>query len=357
MACLHHESVLTVNPDSTEFCPLQDLRNLLAVGTYQLDEKTQDRHGLLHLYAISSKGLSKVQLADGTTDCTHHWQLEQTSAVPISGIFDMKWQVAQPARLLAACAEGSLHVLALQLSDDTSWLVEQQTIVVSEGAMALSLDIAACGQRVVASSSAGTMSALQASESETCVTAQWHAHDLEAWSAAFDRWQDSVVYSGADDCMFKGWDLRQPDSSAIFVNRKSHSAGVCCIASSPQQEHYLVTGSYDEHIRFWDTRRISHPVEIAQVSTGGGVWRLKWHPRDSTQILAACMHNGFAVIQADHSTGSVKVLEEYSGQKSLGYGADWCHLPTDGYSIAATCSFYDRLLHLWSPAAPCTASR
>ena len=224
MACLHHESVLTVNPDSTEFCPLQDLRNLLAVGTYQLDEKTQDRHGLLHLYAISSKGLSKVQLADGTTDCTHHWQLEQTSAVPISGIFDMKWQVAQPARLLAACADGSLHVLALQLSDDTSWLVEQQTIVVSEGAMALSLDIAACGQRVVASSSAGTMSALQvpccaclsnlpgihhvadagwsdgspwhltgyklqASESETCVTAQWHAHDLEAWSAAFDRWQ------------------------------------------------------------------------------------------------------------------------------------------------------------------------
>ena len=47
--------------------------------------------------------------------------------------------------------------------------------------------------------------------------------------------------------------------------RKSHSAGVCCIASSPQQEHCLVTGSYDEHIRFWDTRRITQPVEIAQV--------------------------------------------------------------------------------------------
>lgn len=48
--------------------------------------------------------------------------------------------------------------------------------------------------------------------------------------------------------------------------RKSHGAGVCCIASSPQQEHCLVTGSYDEHIRLWDTRNISRPIQIAQVS-------------------------------------------------------------------------------------------
>ena len=33
---------------------------------------------------------------------------------------------------------------------------------------------------------------------------------------------------------------------------------------------------------------------LLQVSTGGGVWRLKWHPRDPLQVLAACMHNGFA---------------------------------------------------------------
>ena len=33
--------------------------------------------------------------------------------------------------------------------------------------------------------------------------------------------QESVVYSGADDCMFKGWDLRQPVTSPLFVNRQA----------------------------------------------------------------------------------------------------------------------------------------
>ena len=29
------------------------------------------------------------------------------------------------------------------------------------------------------------------------------------------------MYSGADDCMLKGWDLRQPESTPIFVNRQA----------------------------------------------------------------------------------------------------------------------------------------
>ena len=32
---------------------------------------------------------------------------------------------------------------------------------------------------------------------------------------------------------------------------------------------------------------------------GGGVWRLKWHPFDSSKILTASMHSGFHVVNID----------------------------------------------------------
>ena len=55
-------------------------------------------------------------------------------------------------------------------------------------------------------------------------------------------------------------------TGADDLRRKAHGAGVCCIASSPQQEHYLVTGSYDEHVRMWDTRSMHKPLQISQVT-------------------------------------------------------------------------------------------
>ena len=161
------------------------------------------------------------------------------------------------------------------------------------------------------------------------------------------------MLTGGDDCAFKCWDLREHENEAhaAWVNRKSHSAGVCCIASSQYQEHILVTGSYDEHARLWDIRNTSRPVAaVGEANAGGGVWRLKWHPKDPQLLLGACMHGGFAIIKADGSAGSVEVVERYPHQQTLAYGAGWCaEVGGDGTSVVATASFYDRLLHVWSP--------
>lgn len=96
--------------------------------------------------------------------------------------------------------------------------------------------------------------------------------------------QPGVLYSGADDATFKGWDVRAvsscdgggaahgavaddaaPQQAPIFSNKKAHGAGVCCISSHPRRPHCLVTGSYDEAVRLWDVRMVASPVETCQV--------------------------------------------------------------------------------------------
>ena len=73
------------------------------------------------------------------------------------------------------------------------------------------------------------------------------------------------MFSGADDCTLKGWDLRSPPKHPAFVDRRTHGAGVCCLQSSPLLEHLLVSGSYDERVRLWDTRMMQRPTCTAEV--------------------------------------------------------------------------------------------
>lgn len=100
---------------------------------------------------------------------------------------------------------------------------------------------------------------------------------------------------------------------------------------------------------------ITPPAAFAhlQVNTGGGVWRAKWHPTNPELLLAACMYNGFAVLRAAAGEAAgLEILESYEhASGSLSYGADWCRdegAAGSGASLAATASFYDRQLHLWS---------
>ena len=186
----------------------------------------------------------------------------------------------------------------------------------------------------------------------------WHAHSLrgapmEVWCAApMAEGGGSVLWSGGDDGLLKGWDARAPcaqGAAPAFVAR-AHTAGVTCIAprgaASPTT---VATGCYDGVLRLWDSRAMAQP--LAALDLGGGVWRVAWQAGGATGVLAAaCMHGGARVVDvagADSGGPAPRVLAAYTGHEpaALTYGVAWL-----GDSELASCAFYSKQVHAWGMA-------
>lgn len=219
-------------------------------------------------------------------------------------------------------------------------------------AMCLCLDWNPSATSISVGLSDGSVSIISLLESETSILQEWKAHTFELWATSFDPHQPNLVYTGSDDCKFSCWDLRIDPSNMVFQNSKAHEMGVCCIEKTPSDPNTLLTGSYDEHLRIWDVRSISKPISETSICLGGGVWRIKQHSFVPGLVLAACMHNGFAVVRIEGD--KAEVVETYNKHASLAYGADWykgslSRVGGKKSTVVATCSFYDKLLRVWMP--------
>ena len=173
---------------------------------------------------------------------------------------------------------------------------------------------------------------------------------------AHNPFAPDVVWTGADDCTLKGWDLRSGCGSASFSNRKAHQMGVTAIQFSALSEHLAATGSYDESLRLWDARQTRRP--LSELAVGGGIWRIKWHPTDAGRVVVAAMHGGVATVDVsgaapssasgadDQQELAACALDEASRfelHESMAYGVDWV-----GEDSVASCSFYDHDVRVYS---------
>jgi WD40 repeat protein len=74
------------------------------------------------------------------------------------------------------------------------------------------------------------------------------AHELEAWIVAFDHFQPNVIYSGADDCTFKGWDLRQANRIPSVTNNRYYLILGCtrhiCFHFVSQSQSWCMLNSF-----------------------------------------------------------------------------------------------------------------
>ncbi|KAL4719674.1 hypothetical protein ACJJTC_002995 [Scirpophaga incertulas] len=318
--------------DSVEWCPVEPYQNVLVCGTYQLEKSSehveearkQSRLGRIYLFTVSE-------------DPTH---LSPIQTIETSGVLDQKWcyhTIQGYAVLAAVTSDGFLKLYRLVDEEGLKlelWVEEE----IGKNLLALSLDWStnkiSAVPKLVVSDSGGNVSVLVVGRDRIEKVSTWKSHDFEAWIAAYNYWNTDIFYSGGDDCVFKSYDTRIPDV-AVTINT-SHEAGVTALRCHTDVEHQLLSGSYDEKVRLWDTRSMRRCVTEAEV--GGGVWRLKWHPRAPGAALAACMYGGVRVLAAGRAGAAVAVACTYLEHESIAYGADWRH---DRTPHVATCSFYD----------------
>eukprot|EP00903_Cladosiphon_okamuranus_P018064 g16625.t1 len=306
----------------------------------------QTRSGTIVVHKLAFNRAASSTATDGNEAPTSCARLQEAARVSLDGgVLDAKW-CQEPVALgssgaasaLLACATSTgrlgLYTLSVDAADNDAGQdvggcarLQHSSSSDDDDSLLLSLDWSGGGiadAKIVVSQSDGALAIWRPHPNGGAPVqevAPWRAHTLrgglptEAWISFFrkhgsgsgsgcggeDDAGGAFVVSGADDALMKGWDLRVGGGACgappAFVC-KDHGAGVTAGQWHPTREHTFASGSYDESVRIWDARAIGRPVSVFTTPTGGGLWRLKWHPDPDrgNLLLAACMHAGMSHI-------------------------------------------------------------
>jgi diphthine methyl ester acylhydrolase len=306
--------------DSVEWCSSSPDR--FVVGTYQLEKKDEN---------VSSNNLRKGRIYLFHFDYESN-QLKECQRIETDAILDQKWN---GNFLLTATSSGIVQ--KHELNDDNQ-LEEVTTIQLTPEEsqnLALSIDVDEDSSKVLASDSKGKISLLDFAAQQPIVR-QWKAHNFEAWTCAFDRFNENVVHSGGDDSVAHVWDLRMDSDEVLKIKSATRDAGVTSFLS--YKENLLLIGSYDEKLCVHDLRNLKRPVD--EINLCGGIWRIKSSPFNANHLLVACMYHNFSIVNC---TNELKLIGEYFGHDSICYGCDWSR---KSQQVFASCSFYDHKLSI-----------
>lgn len=309
--------VLNLNVDCVEFSPFG---SVIACGLYQLIEN--ERKGGVVLLKFDENRLKFENFYES------------------SGVFHLKY-LQNSSKLITATADGHLNLLDSKFSrlSKTAHTILTDKMLLSADLRFSSGDL----HKFVASDSDGHLHTGVVESQAFEKLDSWRAHQLpdsqascEVWCSSFSHWNSEILFSGADDCKWKLWDTR--DLHAAKISNGYHKAGVISVCCHPTKENYLLTGSYDDFLCLWDLRTVKNP--LLDINLGGGVWKIKFRPKDPSKILCACMYNGWALLNDDDL--SIKQTVNIDG--SLLYGVDWS---PDSDNFFVCCTFYDRTVRIF----------
>lgn len=227
-----------LNADVVAFCPYEGHEHLLACGCYELTPDADPS-------TVSGGRIGRLALLSTAADA-----LVETHAIEGTGVLDCAWLPPRPGGphvLALATAAGTAHLYSLLGADAAaaagcadgngrgSELVDAGSMACEDAGVCMSLAWSDTPfTRLALSSTAGKVYVGALAEGGLRQLTAWQAHELEGWAVAFGWHDEHTLYSGADDGLFKRWDLRTAIDDdggcgaplATATNRKSHRAGV-----------------------------------------------------------------------------------------------------------------------------------
>lgn len=276
--------------------------------------------------------------------------LELLDVIDTAAILDAKWMIINKKCLLvAASALSEIIVYELKADDDHLHFVDKINLATEndENLLTLAIDVrtsANSSENLIASDSRGVVTLLTVTQSNIIKERSWKAHSFEAWTCAFDKWNPNIVYTGGDDTFMHIYDIRAPEVQQILKS-KCHIAGVTSFLSFT--ENRLISGSYDERLRLFDTRAWRQPITELQLH--GGIWRIKASKCDRNLLLCACMYKNFSLCRINNERDKLDLVGELTEHTSICYGCDWSpNRLCDNGQVIITCSFYDKKLCITS---------
>jgi diphthine methyl ester acylhydrolase len=163
--------------DSIEWNPIQN--TVFVLGTYQLEEHSECNDSSKN----SRKG--RIYMFEYHFD-TDELNLLQT--IETDAILDQKWLNQW---LFTATSNGNVQMYDY---GDKKLSLRNEIKLNHNDASNLALSIDVNNQSLLASDSKGKLSLIDINSQNVVVS--WNAHDFEAWTCGFDRWNSNVVYSG-----------------------------------------------------------------------------------------------------------------------------------------------------------------
>lgn len=167
-------------------------------------------------------------------------------------------------------------------------------------------------------------------------------NNVSGWSVEYI--DENTVMSGGDDNTLKVWDKRQSKPASVC---DLFSGGVVRIRK--QKQHHFYTGSYDQHLRYFDVRKLDCPINHVKVSKlviilfyvgtvyysthsfqleEGDPWDFQIYSNGN--IAAAAMYDGIYLLNNDLSIAYHQKIEG-----SLMYGIN-CFMKDEKLRITCT---------------------